>query len=789
MMSPDGGLSLTPLERPGLKSLPVLAGCHAKILDEGSAHPHTMLTTWGRGTQKGDPYDMAQRRDLESRLQLVAPELLATDIWMPTLMTMDRPSLSGALRRELFQIGDLTLLAITHGDTQQAVNWLALGFFCDQLVSREALATSGALRASKYRYATKPLLKTLAALEAAAVDLSLSTEVLGYFNSMKLLAKLAPAVGRMDHTLRQFLKRNADTALKSVVARMDALFMIAHEADHTGSTKDIATYPREELAEGASYIIHCIDKEIGIRDTHFGMTLETKISRGIFDKMLVKACKIRRHSDAELLVDAFNYRCSSRGRTIVISPSTPELEKSIRLGYVQDEQARDQSRLMHAKAVEQGAPSVFAIADHFFDRLHDHVVQRLDVPISRYTFHLPDVPPVRALFESDAVTVEEDFYLREIVDTERVTWEELKRFEYRPGLTLLEFSKVHRLFLFIARLAMRQLAPLLKDDPILAYRSLVPVFKEKELKRLIGWCVKEEHVNDLLDFLSWKPGTSGVYDLQYKPILRGNDYYLVPLHITGMTNWYRNLARSGKYRLIDSLDTDAAERAVAADLREAGCNHVREGYETVLNGQRIEIDVVCRFGNLLFLFECKHPVLPCNVHELRTSYKHMRTGAKQLGRMKDLLSDSAVEKELYRRLGWQCGPSEEIVTCIVSGNGMFSGLRVDGHPVRRLPELSNMVRTGVIRTMSASVDSNDDGPTVHTGDLVERNLWNGATLTPAFLYQYLTEDRLSGLLFDGMVEYEQTYSLGEWELSFVSYALDAQTVADAIARLPASPAT
>ncbi|MCR9196252.1 MAG: hypothetical protein NXH88_16045 [Hyphomonas sp.] len=710
--------------------------------------------------------------------------MLTTDIWLPTLMTMDRASLFEKLRRELFQVGDLVLLAITLGKTQQAVNWLALGFFCDQSISREALATSGALRASKYHYRTQHLLKTLFALEAAAADLSLSTNVLRYLDSMKLLAKLAPAVGHMDHTLRRFLKRNADTALKSVVARMDALFMIAHEADPTGSTNDIASYPREELAEGASYIIHCIDEEVGIRDTHFGMTLETKIMRGTFDKMLVKACKIRRHSDAELLVDAFDYHCSLDGRTILVSAPTPELEKSIRLGYVQDEQSRDQGRLMRAKSVEQGAPSVFAIADQFFDRFHERVVQRLDVPISRYTFHLPDVPPIRALFEGDAVTVEEEFYFREIVDTEQVTWEELKRFEYRPGLTLLEFSKVHRLFLFIARLAMRQLSPLLDDDPVLAYRSLVPVFKEKDLKRLLGWCVEEGHIDDVLDFLSWKPGTAGIYDLQYKPILRGDDYYLVPLHITGMTNWYRNLVRSGKCRLIDSLDSDAAERAVAANLREAGCEHVKEGYETVLEGQRIEIDVISRYGNVLFLFECKHPVLPCNVYELRTSYKHMRKGAQQLGRIKDLLSDPAVEKELYRRLGWQVGPSEQIATCIVSGNGMFSGLRVDGHPVRRLPELSNMIRTGVIRTMTASVDSNYDGPTVRTKDLVERNLWNGPTLTPEFLYQYLNEDRLSALLYSGMVEYKQTYSMGERKLSFVSYALDAQAVADAIVRLP-----
>ncbi|MGO4319915.1 hypothetical protein, partial [Agrobacterium sp. MCAB5] len=127
-----------------------------------------------------------------------------------------------------------------------------------------------------------------------------------------------------------------------------------------------------------------------------------------------------------LLVDAFGYRCSASGRTIVVSAPTPELEKSIRLGYILDEQAREQTRLTRVKAMQQGASSVFAIADEFFDRFHDNVVKRLDVPVSRYAFHLPEAPPILALFQGDAVTVEEDFYLREVGNIELVTWDELK---------------------------------------------------------------------------------------------------------------------------------------------------------------------------------------------------------------------------------------------------------------------------------------------------------------------------------------------------------------------------
>ncbi|MDX8451019.1 hypothetical protein, partial [Mesorhizobium captivum] len=196
---------------------------------------------------------------------------------------------------------------------------------------REALATSGAFRSSKYGYKAKGLLEVLSALKRLAAELPLSEDNCRYCDSLLVLANIAPSIQRLDYSLRQFLKRNADTALKSVMARIDALFMTGHQADHTGSSEHIGFYSKEDLAEGASYIIHCIDTEVGIQNRHFNLMAESKIASGLFDKLLVKACKIRRYCEAEILVDAFNYRCDMSRRKIAVSAPTPELEKSIRL--------------------------------------------------------------------------------------------------------------------------------------------------------------------------------------------------------------------------------------------------------------------------------------------------------------------------------------------------------------------------------------------------------------------------------------------------------------------------
>ncbi|MCZ7448137.1 hypothetical protein [Rhizobium rhizogenes] len=88
-----------------------------------------------------------------------------------------------------------------------------------------------------------------------------------------------------------------------------------------------------------------------------------------------------------------------------------------------------------------------------------------------------------------------------------------------------------------------------------------------------------------------------------------------------------------------------------------------------------------------------------------------------------------------------------------------------------------MIRTGVIRTISASVENEEGRPTVVSEDLVERRLWEGSKLTPAFLRRYLQHDQVSSVLFDAMFEYEQTFALKEWCLSFVSYALNVEVAA------------
>lgn len=726
---------------------------------------------------------MNRQRNLRSSLLVQMPSLVEGQDWRADIHAIDRVSLNQALKRDLSQIGEFAHAALAKDNTIDAINWLYLGLYCDQYATRESVGGAGALRTSKYGYLGTNILEVVKELERSADELDLNSSIRRYLKSIRTLATLSASTRRLDQSLRDFLRRNDDTSLKSVIARIDALFMIGHPRDPMRDSSLMVSYSTEELAEGASYIIHCIDHEIGVSDRHFSAMAEGKIERGVFDKLLVKACKIRAFCEAEIMVDAFDYGCEmERGRFVIVPPYS-ELEKSIRLGYMQNEQAANRSRLEQQILRSKGATSVFNLADSLFDGGRDFVVLRIDHPVSRFTFRIPNLPPIRDLFASEAATIEEEIYIRGILTSELVTWEDLCRFEALPGVSILELSRVFRLFLFVSRLAMRQLNPLLSSDPEMAYRSLVPVFRKETLHQLLGMSVEQDKIATILDFLVWKPGTKSMYDMQYRPIIEGDKFYAVPMHVAGMTNWYRNLAHLNKHRLIEAVDHDAASRALATLLRQK-TDLARDEYETEIDGKKIELDAICRFGDFLFIFECKHALLPCNPHELRTSFKHMHKGAEQLSRARELISRPGNELELYRRLGWDVRPAKKIITCIVSCNGMFSGLRIDGNPVRRWAELANMLETGIVNTANIAVSEGPNGPDVKAEGWVSRCLWNGPELTPSFLHDYLEGDVLSNVMFNSMIAHRRTFAMGDRDLTFASFAMDLGAAAAALAKLP-----
>jgi len=217
---------------------------------------------------------------------------------------------------------------------------------------------------------------------------------------------------------------------------------------------------------------------------------ESGLLAGLYHKLLVKACKVRKFLEAEIKVDAFHYRCTSHRNKINLEAPFPELEMSIRLGFIQNEQAHLRLRIAQAAAIDQGQLSLYKAADQFYEQYGDRIAVLVEEPLSRYVFALPDALPLRSFFNHDGLLVEEDLYLKEILDAELVTPKELQAFEFEGGVSVYDLLKAFRIFGFVSHVAKRCPLSILEADPVLAYRSLVPVFSNDQLTQFLGWGYK-----------------------------------------------------------------------------------------------------------------------------------------------------------------------------------------------------------------------------------------------------------------------------------------------------------
>jgi hypothetical protein len=172
---------------------------------------------------------------------------------------------------------------------------------------------------------------------------------------------------------------------------------------------------------------------------------------------------------------------------------------------------------------------------------------------------------------------------------------------------------------------------------------------------------------------------------------------------------------------------------------------------------------------------------------MRTSYDHVKKAAGQLTNIKNLLGEKDAERDLYRRVGWMVAPASRIITCIVSCNGMFPGLVLEGHPIRRWAELRNAIETGVVRVGPVRFVKNDDGAIgIEADGLIEHSLWGSPQLTPEFLRKYIEDGLLKEPLFRAMEKVERSSRIEKWKLTFTSFALDAVAAEENVRRLLSS---
>lgn len=644
-----------------------------------------------------------------------------------------------------------------HLERQQpgrAINWLALGFrlFPNDFLPR--LRRAGCLRPSKYSFNATPIARTVSTGLDHADKLQLPDEARTYLTSIHALSTIAPAFARKVSQLHLFLFTNRPFVLKGLLATVDYLFLTGHQRDHRAQSDELDFFSKEDIAEGLSYLIHLYAARFGLTARDFERMEAATVAAGTYDPYIVTACVIRKSLEWEILIDVLGYKLTitDSPRTFLLSCPDVRLAQSLRLGYIQTE--LQMHIALRVGRAEEGI-SIQRVGHDFYRRFGNGLVKRVEKPLPRFTYTVPAVPEFVEVLAGNHLFSEEALVLASATRELFAPFDTILDFPIYKDALLLDLIKLQRMANFLRIFTGTHLLEVGKSDRPMVFQSLIPRFTIEAFVTSLANFIPRPHAEHLVDFLSWQPGSGRVFDLQYQPLIRTDQMLTVPMNVLGLSNIIRNSLQLARER----IHGDTALDPLTPILSRALASHswpVRTSFPYRFGNVTGEVDVLAWRGRYIFAFECKNSLHPCSVHEIRTSIDHLRTAAGQLDRLTRLWQNAEFLEYLRNALGWSIPGDSVLITCIVTGNRMFTGYRYSGHPVRSIYELVAYIAEGTIRVEDQA-----------------RRFWRGESFSEDDLHDYLVSDIIHAPHFESMLARVNTYHLEGYSVQEETFVLDA----------------
>jgi len=330
--------------------------------------------------------------------------------------------------------------------------------------------------------------------------------------------------------------------------------------------------------------------------------------------------------------------------------------------------------------------------------------------------------------------------------------------EIKDGVTSVDLFKVNRLFALMSY-AMEKELDKIKDEKerqLLELQSVIPVMQRDQLLLLLEQLFPDGKAETVLSLLVMESDRDHV-DLQYTPFICVDDTFFLAPAVIANSNLVRNSAQANRQLSQRIKGTDPMQEAVAKAFRDAGFLVDTEvGDAKQSNKSAIpEMDIVAYREGRLYVFECKNNYHPCTAHERRNSYESIKTAGKQLSKRHDWLADHQNQTKLFNKLGWTINGNVEVRTCVLLSNRVFSGAKIEGHPVRQAHELINIIRRGTIKAPDFSF-----------------RVWKGDTLTADDIDQFLGDNGLMKDHFDALRPFSYRRKIGTKTLVLESWYFD-----------------
>ncbi|GEQ78072.1 hypothetical protein CTTA_5077 [Comamonas testosteroni] len=665
-------------------------------------------------------------------------------------------SLSGHIASNDHANAAASMLALLRLDSKK---WLA------------RMRKDGLFRASRYGYKDSCLKKIV----GLALELPVATHFLPeqtqYLQSVQTLLKLAQPARQVHRSIVDRLKSLKGRGLKTLLAHVNSTFSIDLMGIKQADENSPMYWSATDLASAFSRLYMISRDEIGIGTQAWTWTDDHGASKyeWIYSSLLVDALRLNELVDAEVLLDGLPYKAEVTSAGVLISAIDPELERSVRLGYIQSDLqllTRVHSSL-HFLGREQSKSISFqeALSPFITAGLLECVWLKKE-PIERFVFAFPSLPPLIDLLNFDGAFLEEfPLLVGSLIDNFQPP--EKNTLQVAEHLWITDLFKAQRVFNLIDTLFRKKMDTV--DDAVrrrmLGLRSTVIVMARMDLQRTLEVVMSTEKAQELISLLllptaNSTAGDNAYIDLQYRPFVQSlnpkGDYIAIPPAIVGKSNLVRSIMHTSGIKEATNAADDPMQVAVAAALRTAGFL-VRESFVFNINGRR-ETDIFCYRDGVLFVIECKNAYHPCSPHELRNSYDLILKAEDQLDIRTQWLAEPRNQERLVKALGWETVVTPALVySCVVTANRAFSGYRCGAHPVRQAHELINVLLRGYIGR----------GP-----ENSPQRFWNTETFEVGDLIDYLEGKSILQTQHGAMVPHRRGINLKERRLEFAQFVMD-----------------
>ncbi|MEP5072726.1 MAG: hypothetical protein ABJQ96_18750, partial [Crocinitomicaceae bacterium] len=351
-------------------------------------------------------------------------------------------------------------------------------------------------------------------------------------------------------------------------------------------------------------------------------------------------------------------------------------------------------------------------------------------------------------FNTEKLFKEEIMSLSTVFKEQLLNYADLKKIIIRDDLNLMDFIKIHRLFILFYHLFTKKIYKV-ESSTATVIRSLIATFYEEKFYDILEKLASPDKVDIFLDLISWEVGEDKLFDIQYHPIINIDKSFLVCLTIIVQSNSIRNLYASeyklnNKNLITDGLFDPLVER-LSDTLTKAGIENYK--HVSIKNG---EIDLVAIYENTIFFFECKQSLHPTSIHDLRTTYDYINKAIDQLDKTKINFRKNNLKNDLEIKLNIDLKDIENDCYVIMLSNRVLNGKEFK-YPVRNINEFKNFVLAGTMKTNQG-----------------EYLLWENNHLQLSDLLEYLSlQSRLVQLMINSfssrILKYEITIPPIEFE--------------------------